>query len=121
MTEEEKYYSINKETITDKIIENSRGLVYEYKFKEWLEFIKYKKDDPKVLKIISLAIQFGYAKEHTGLSESNIKSYISLTPTDRINLSIVINSYFDEDIDYELIEELERKEMEYLKTHSRKM
>ena len=120
MTEEENYYSINKEAIVNKIIENSKELVYEYKFTEWQEFIKYKKDDPKILKIINLAIQFGYAKIHTGLSDSNITSYINLNPTDKINLNIIINSYFDEDIAYELIEELERKEIEYQSNNPKK-
>ena len=110
MTEEEKYYSINKDNIKDAILSNSKGLVYDYKFNEWQEFIKYKKDDPKVLKILSFTVRLAYLEKQKAITKEDIEKYKKLSQSERKNISILLNTFFDEDIAYSILSDIEMNE-----------
>lgn len=104
----EEYYQRNKEPIVEALINNSKELVYEYKYKDWLDFIKRTKDDIQTLKIISMAVKMCYLEKNNSLTEEEAKQFKELAPIEKQNFQVIINSYFDEDIAYSTLEKLER-------------
>jgi len=113
MTDEEKYYALNKNKIVETILINSKDLVYEYKYNDWKEFVNYKKDNPSILKVISFAIKIAYLEKNSAITDEERNQYKSLSLADKTNLRIILNSYFDEDLAYSIICNIEKNETEY--------
>lgn len=113
MTEEEKYYSNNKDEIVNAIINNSKGLVYDYKFEAWIDLIKHKKDDPNILKLLSFAVRITYSNQNSGITDEERTIYKKLSSSEKNNLRIILNTFFDEDVAYLTLANIEILDSEY--------